>query len=111
MQTIAFGLRGIEIGEHDDRICLEYQKQVAKRFNVPPPLCPYKTNKKGIEKLMKKKQLLHRLQWGQLLTKEREGESSTSGTSPVRTLHNTKYTNTQRAKRTKYTAEEYLAWW
>ena len=54
MQTIAFGLRGIEIGEHDDRICLEYQKQVAKRFNVPPPLCPYKTNKKGIQKLIKK---------------------------------------------------------
>ena len=54
LQLIGFGLRGIEIGEHNDRICSEYQKEVAKRFNVPPPLCSYKTNKKRIQKLMKK---------------------------------------------------------
>ena len=50
-QLIGFGLRGIEIGEHNDRICSEYQKEVAKRFNIPPPLCSYKTNKKRIQKL------------------------------------------------------------
>ena len=47
-------LRGLELGDHDDHICLEYKKQVAKRFNVPPPFCHYKNNKKSIQKLLKK---------------------------------------------------------